>query len=186
MFFRAVFQPYLRRMMTRKWLTNDEDFKQLLCRTELLSDHCSVMRPPHAQVRRRRRRRWRRLVGAFQPHCWTDQPNLTFRKQPTPSWWFVTCQLVSAKDLLAFIWSSNTSNWDFEQTGFIVVFLGLRVDLLGLNIRKISYDWIFILRIGRSGQEILIVNPFGSSSESIRGTIVVGRMLPLQESFKWE
>uniref|UniRef100_A0A671XJF5 Exocyst complex component 3-like 4 n=1 Tax=Sparus aurata TaxID=8175 RepID=A0A671XJF5_SPAAU len=47
--FKEEVKPYLRRMMTRKWLTSDEDFKQLLCRTELLSDHCSVMRPPHAQ-----------------------------------------------------------------------------------------------------------------------------------------
>ncbi|KAF1374412.1 hypothetical protein PFLUV_G00228830 [Perca fluviatilis] len=40
---------YLRRMMTRKWLTNDEDFKQLYSRTELLSEHCALMRPPHVQ-----------------------------------------------------------------------------------------------------------------------------------------
>ncbi|XP_035529188.1 exocyst complex component 3-like protein 4 [Morone saxatilis] len=40
---------YLRRMMTRKWLTNDEDFKLLQSRTELLSEHCSLMRPPHNQ-----------------------------------------------------------------------------------------------------------------------------------------
>ncbi|XP_028420976.1 exocyst complex component 3-like protein 4 [Perca flavescens] len=40
---------YLRRMMTRKWLTDDEDFKQLYSRTELLSEHCALMRPTHAQ-----------------------------------------------------------------------------------------------------------------------------------------
>ncbi len=56
----AVFQPYLRRMMTRKWLTTNEDFKQLQRRTELLLQHCNLMRPPHAQVRRRRRRMRRR------------------------------------------------------------------------------------------------------------------------------
>ncbi|KAA8589314.1 hypothetical protein FQN60_012679 [Etheostoma spectabile] len=42
-------KPYLRRMMTRKWLTDDEDFKQLYRRTELLSEHCALMRPPHVQ-----------------------------------------------------------------------------------------------------------------------------------------
>ncbi|CAJ1074580.1 exocyst complex component 3-like protein 4 isoform X1 [Xyrichtys novacula] len=41
--------PFLRRMMTRKWLTNEEDFKNLHNRTELLSQHCAVMRPPYAQ-----------------------------------------------------------------------------------------------------------------------------------------
>lgn len=40
---------YLRRMMTRKWLTNDEDFQQLYKRTELLSQHCALMKPPSAQ-----------------------------------------------------------------------------------------------------------------------------------------
>ncbi|CAK6982392.1 exocyst complex component 3-like protein 4 [Scomber scombrus] len=42
-------KPYLRRMMTRKWLTVDEDFEQLYRRTELLSQHCALMRPPHVQ-----------------------------------------------------------------------------------------------------------------------------------------
>ncbi|XP_034715017.1 exocyst complex component 3-like protein 4 [Etheostoma cragini] len=42
-------KPYLRRMMTRKWLTDDEDFKQLYSRTELLSEHCALMRQPHVQ-----------------------------------------------------------------------------------------------------------------------------------------
>ncbi|KAJ0063234.1 hypothetical protein NL108_015027, partial [Boleophthalmus pectinirostris] len=39
----------LRRMMSRKWLTNDEDFKDLSKRTEELSQHCSVLREPHDQ-----------------------------------------------------------------------------------------------------------------------------------------
>ena len=59
-------QSYLRRMMTRKWLNDDEDFKQLYSRTEQLSKHCDLMRPPHVQVRRRRRRR-RRQNGISMP-----------------------------------------------------------------------------------------------------------------------
>ncbi|KAM6917573.1 exocyst complex component 3-like protein 4 isoform 1-T2 [Lycodopsis pacificus] len=47
--FKDDVKPYLRRMMTRKWLTNDEDFGQLHGRTELLSQHCALMRPPHNQ-----------------------------------------------------------------------------------------------------------------------------------------
>lgn len=39
----------LRRMMTRKWLTNDEDFKNLYQRTDDLSTHCSVLKEPHSQ-----------------------------------------------------------------------------------------------------------------------------------------
>lgn len=39
----------LRRMMTRKWLTNDDDFKDLYQRTDELSAHCSVMKEPHSQ-----------------------------------------------------------------------------------------------------------------------------------------
>ncbi|KAF3845376.1 hypothetical protein F7725_008539 [Dissostichus mawsoni] len=42
-------EPYLKRMITRKWLTDDQDFKQLSRRTELLSKHCALMRPPHNQ-----------------------------------------------------------------------------------------------------------------------------------------
>ncbi|CAL8298738.1 unnamed protein product [Arctogadus glacialis] len=42
-------EPYMRRMMTRKWLTKDEDFKRLQSRTELLSEQCSQMRPPTVQ-----------------------------------------------------------------------------------------------------------------------------------------
>ncbi|XP_074548198.1 exocyst complex component 3-like protein 4 [Halichoeres trimaculatus] len=47
--FKEDVKPYLRRMMTRKWLTNDDDFKELHRRTELLSQHCALMRPPHAK-----------------------------------------------------------------------------------------------------------------------------------------
>ncbi|KAE8290328.1 hypothetical protein D5F01_LYC12050 [Larimichthys crocea] len=47
--FKEDVKPYLRRMMTRKWLTNDEDFQMLHSRTKLLSLHCSQMRPPHVQ-----------------------------------------------------------------------------------------------------------------------------------------
>ncbi|XP_010877059.3 exocyst complex component 3-like protein 4 [Esox lucius] len=42
--------PYLRRMMTRKWLSVDEDFQQLYSRTEKLSQYSSKMRPPYAQM----------------------------------------------------------------------------------------------------------------------------------------
>ncbi|XP_054470118.1 exocyst complex component 3-like protein 4 [Anoplopoma fimbria] len=45
--FKDDVKPYLRRMMTRKWLTNDEDFVELDRRTEQLSQHCALMRPPH-------------------------------------------------------------------------------------------------------------------------------------------
>ncbi|XP_039459600.1 exocyst complex component 3-like protein 4 isoform X2 [Oreochromis aureus] len=48
--FKEDVKPYLRRMMTRKWLTNDEDFDQLYSRTKLLSQHCSLMMPPHAKA----------------------------------------------------------------------------------------------------------------------------------------
>ncbi|XP_056283283.1 exocyst complex component 3-like protein 4 isoform X2 [Pseudoliparis swirei] len=47
--FKDDVQPFLRRMMTRKWLTNDEDFGHLRRRTELLSQHCTLMRSPHNQ-----------------------------------------------------------------------------------------------------------------------------------------
>ncbi|XP_059209239.1 exocyst complex component 3-like protein 4 [Centropristis striata] len=47
--FKEDVKPYLRRMMTRKWLTIDEDFEQLYSRTELLSHHCALMSSPHAQ-----------------------------------------------------------------------------------------------------------------------------------------
>ncbi|GLD47615.1 exocyst complex component 3-like protein 4 [Lates japonicus] len=47
--FKEDVKPYLRRMMTRKWLTNDEDFNELYSQTKLLSQHCALMRPPHVQ-----------------------------------------------------------------------------------------------------------------------------------------
>lgn len=47
-----VLQVSLRRMLTRKWLTNDDDFKRLRSRTEQLSHDCAAMRPDHGQVRR--------------------------------------------------------------------------------------------------------------------------------------
>ncbi|XP_077396080.1 exocyst complex component 3-like protein 4 isoform X2 [Festucalex cinctus] len=47
--FKDHVKPYLRRMMTRKWLTNDDDFNGLYARAELLAQHCEAMRPPHRQ-----------------------------------------------------------------------------------------------------------------------------------------
>lgn len=47
--FKDDVKPYLRRMMTRKWLTNDDDFRQLHSRTSQLSQHCSLMTPAHVQ-----------------------------------------------------------------------------------------------------------------------------------------
>ncbi|XP_028995836.1 exocyst complex component 3-like protein 4 isoform X2 [Betta splendens] len=48
--FKEGVKPYLRRMMTRKWLTNDDDFKELYSQTDLFSQHCAAMRPPHVQA----------------------------------------------------------------------------------------------------------------------------------------
>uniref|UniRef100_A0A3B4TIQ0 Si:dkey-45k15.1 n=1 Tax=Seriola dumerili TaxID=41447 RepID=A0A3B4TIQ0_SERDU len=47
--FKEEVKPYLRGMMTRKWLNDDSDFTQLYKRTETLSQHCAHMRPPHLQ-----------------------------------------------------------------------------------------------------------------------------------------
>ncbi|XP_023268712.1 exocyst complex component 3-like protein 4 [Seriola lalandi dorsalis] len=47
--FKEEVKPFLRRMMTRKWLNDDSDFTQLYKRTETLSQHCALMRPPHLQ-----------------------------------------------------------------------------------------------------------------------------------------
>uniref|UniRef100_A0A3P9KV99 Exocyst complex component 3-like 4 n=1 Tax=Oryzias latipes TaxID=8090 RepID=A0A3P9KV99_ORYLA len=47
--FKQDVKLYLRRMVTRKWLTNDDDFHQLHTRTEQLSQHCHHLQPPHAQ-----------------------------------------------------------------------------------------------------------------------------------------
>ncbi|XP_057715215.1 exocyst complex component 3-like protein 4 isoform X2 [Corythoichthys intestinalis] len=48
--FKDDVKPFLRRMMTRKWLTNDDDFKGLAARTEILAQHCQAMRQPHRQM----------------------------------------------------------------------------------------------------------------------------------------
>ncbi|CAL8273754.1 unnamed protein product [Merluccius merluccius] len=40
---------YMRRMMTRKWLNNDEDFQKLYRRMGQLSEQCSQMKPPTVQ-----------------------------------------------------------------------------------------------------------------------------------------
>ncbi|XP_054861986.1 exocyst complex component 3-like protein 4 isoform X2 [Amphiprion ocellaris] len=47
--FKEDVKPYLRRMMTRKWLNDDDDFKHLYSRTNQLSQHCGLMTPPHVQ-----------------------------------------------------------------------------------------------------------------------------------------
>ncbi|XP_077477097.1 exocyst complex component 3-like protein 4 isoform X2 [Stigmatopora argus] len=47
--FKDDVKPFLRRMMTRKWLTNDDDFKNLAARAEILAQYCQAMRPPHGQ-----------------------------------------------------------------------------------------------------------------------------------------
>lgn len=66
-----LLQLCLRRMLTRKWLTNDDDFKQLRRHTERLSQDCSAMSPDVAKVRRA----WRTWEesrgggGTFQDLC---------------------------------------------------------------------------------------------------------------------
>ncbi|XP_034051401.1 exocyst complex component 3-like protein 4 [Thalassophryne amazonica] len=47
--FKEDVKPYLRRMMTRTWLTNNSDFQQLHSRTKRLSEDCALMKPPHVQ-----------------------------------------------------------------------------------------------------------------------------------------
>ncbi|XP_056915309.1 exocyst complex component 3-like protein 4 isoform X1 [Takifugu flavidus] len=47
--FKEDVKPYLRRMMTRKWMSNDEDFAKLHSRIDSLAEHCSLMRPGPAQ-----------------------------------------------------------------------------------------------------------------------------------------
>lgn len=47
--FKEDVKPYLMKMMTRKWLSHDEDFDQLYSRTRQVSENCTVMRPPHSQ-----------------------------------------------------------------------------------------------------------------------------------------
>ncbi|XP_041941371.1 exocyst complex component 3-like protein 4 isoform X2 [Alosa sapidissima] len=43
-------KPLLRRMMTRKWLSTDDDFNQLLKRTQDLREQCTHMGPNHTQA----------------------------------------------------------------------------------------------------------------------------------------
>ncbi|KAG9336588.1 hypothetical protein JZ751_002935 [Albula glossodonta] len=47
--FKTAVRPFLRRMMTRKWLSTDEDFKQIVKRTDNLSQLCRGMKPPYVQ-----------------------------------------------------------------------------------------------------------------------------------------
>ncbi|XP_038865557.1 exocyst complex component 3-like isoform X4 [Salvelinus namaycush] len=47
--FKNDVRPYLRRMMTRKWLSTDEDFQQLYSSTEKLTHRCLQMKSPYAQ-----------------------------------------------------------------------------------------------------------------------------------------
>lgn len=90
-----VFQPYLRRMLTRKWLTKDEDFKQLHSRTERLRHDCSVMKSPHTQVRRRDggcggrwgggwggSRRLGKLHHFIRTVCCIYQPDIQYQENP--------------------------------------------------------------------------------------------------------
>ncbi|MED6277044.1 hypothetical protein CHARACLAT_009111 [Characodon lateralis] len=47
--FKDDVKAFLRRMMTRKWLTNEDDFKHLYKQIMLLSQHCVSMMPPYVQ-----------------------------------------------------------------------------------------------------------------------------------------
>ncbi|XP_024129343.1 exocyst complex component 3-like protein 4 isoform X2 [Oryzias melastigma] len=47
--FKEDVTPFLRRMVTRKWLTNDDDFHQLQSRTQQLSQQCFHLKPPYTQ-----------------------------------------------------------------------------------------------------------------------------------------
>ncbi|XP_028857199.1 exocyst complex component 3-like protein 4 [Denticeps clupeoides] len=49
-FFLSLVKPYLNQMMTRKWLSVDEDFKELMSRTKSLSKCTKYMRPSHAEL----------------------------------------------------------------------------------------------------------------------------------------
>lgn len=48
--FQSDAKPFLRRMLTRKWLSTDEDFQQLTTRIENLSKQCQHMSSQHAQA----------------------------------------------------------------------------------------------------------------------------------------
>ncbi|CAG5866881.1 unnamed protein product [Menidia menidia] len=47
--FKENVKPYLRRMMTRKWLTSEDDFNHLYNHINILSKHCKLMKPPNVQ-----------------------------------------------------------------------------------------------------------------------------------------
>ncbi|XP_036398952.1 exocyst complex component 3-like protein 4 [Megalops cyprinoides] len=48
--YKAEIRPFLRRMMTRKWLSTDEDFKGIVNSTKRLSNLCGGMKPPYVQT----------------------------------------------------------------------------------------------------------------------------------------
>ncbi|KAL4656364.1 exocyst complex component 3-like protein 4 [Arapaima gigas] len=48
--FQAKIKPFLGRMMTRKWLLTDEDFRHIVRRTEDLSELSRRMKPPYVQT----------------------------------------------------------------------------------------------------------------------------------------
>ncbi|KAG9275276.1 exocyst complex component 3-like protein 4 [Astyanax mexicanus] len=48
--FQTDAKPFLRRMLTRKWLSTDEDFQQLTTRIENLSKQCKHMSSQHAEA----------------------------------------------------------------------------------------------------------------------------------------
>ncbi|XP_076831754.1 exocyst complex component 3-like protein 4 isoform X2 [Brachyhypopomus gauderio] len=48
--FKTDIKTFLRRMMTRKWLTSDEDFQQLIKRIDTLSQQCRYWSPEHVQA----------------------------------------------------------------------------------------------------------------------------------------
>ncbi|KAG7466291.1 hypothetical protein MATL_G00163250 [Megalops atlanticus] len=48
--YKAEIKPFLRRMMTRKWLSTDEDFQGIVNSTESLSKICRGMKPPYVET----------------------------------------------------------------------------------------------------------------------------------------
>ncbi|KAI7806031.1 exocyst complex component 3-like protein 4 [Triplophysa rosa] len=48
--FKTDVKPFLRRQMTRKWFSFDEDFSQLISRTKSLSEQTKYMSPKHKQA----------------------------------------------------------------------------------------------------------------------------------------
>lgn len=111
--------------MTRKWLTNDADYKQLHRRTELLAKHCSLMTPSHAQVRRTRGRQDEKSYSNWSNpfFFWIYQPGYIYiyRNVCSTSWSF-TC-LFPAKDkpsvfLLASVPIDSDSNTHWRKSLF--------------------------------------------------------------------